>query len=188
VAADDEVGRTGARIEELLGELRSSADPEAAERAEELVGLLVRLYGAGLVRVVELATADGGACMDRLTGDPLVASLLVLHDLHPVPAEERIHAALEGVRPYLGSHAGGVEYLGLDEDGVVHLRLQGTCDGCPSSVVTVKTAIERAILEKAPEVVAVEVEGMVEPGPEPAFIPLGSVGLKCPTALEETVA
>jgi len=68
--------------------------------------------------------------------------------------------ALDQVRPYLGSHAGGVELLGVDPEGVVHLRLEGSCDGCPSSTMTVKLAIERAIEEAAPEVTAVEVENL----------------------------
>jgi len=68
--------------------------------------------------------------------------------------------ALDKVRPYLGSHAGGVEYLGIDDLGRVHLRLQGSCDGCPASSVTVKMAIETAILEAAPEIAGVEVENV----------------------------
>ncbi len=84
----------------------------------------------------------------------------MLHDVHPDDTETRVLAALDQVRPYLGSHAGDVEYLGVDGEGVVRLRLQGSCDGCPSSLVTVKTAIEKAIEEAAPEVVRVEVEGV----------------------------
>jgi Fe-S cluster biogenesis protein NfuA len=68
--------------------------------------------------------------------------------------------ALDEVRPYLGSHAGGVELVGIDPDGVVQLRLEGSCDGCPSSTQTVKLAIERAIEEAAPEVTRVEVENL----------------------------
>ena len=79
---------------------------------------------------------------------------------------------MEEVRPYLGSHAGGVEYLGLDADGVARLRLEGSCHGCPSSTVTVRMAIERAILEAAPEVARVEVEGMLEE-PAPALLQIG---------------
>lgn len=183
----DELGRASARIEELLAELRSSGDEAAADRAEEAIGLLVRLYGAALGRVVDLA-GDDRALLDRFAGDPLVAALMVLHGLHPVPVDQRIHDALDGVRPYLGSHAGGVEYLGLDGDGIVHLRLEGTCHGCPSSLVTVKTAIERAILDAAPEVVAVDVEGVADASPAPAFIPVESIGLRCPTELEDKVA
>jgi Fe-S cluster biogenesis protein NfuA len=50
---------------------------------------------------------------------------------------------------------------------VVHLRLEGSCDGCPSSTQTVKLAIERAIEEAAPEVTRVEVENLTrERSPE----------------------
>jgi hypothetical protein len=70
----------GARIEELLGQLRATSDPATAEVAEEVVRLVVELYGAGLERAVELA---GPEAVDRFVEDELVASLLVLHDLHP---------------------------------------------------------------------------------------------------------
>ncbi len=152
----------GSRIEHLLDEL-GSVDPLVQARAEELVRLVVELYGAGLARVVELAGEAGPAGRELLAGmagDELVASLLVLHDLHPEPVEARVRKALDRVRPYLGSHAGGVELLGVDAEGVVRLRLEGSCDGCPSSTVTVKLAIERAIEEAAPEVTRVEVEGL----------------------------
>ncbi|HEX3212523.1 MAG TPA: NifU family protein [Actinomycetota bacterium] len=147
----------GTRIEELLGQLRATGDPGTAELAEEVVRLVVELYGAGLERTVELA---GPQALDRLVEDELVASLLVLHDLHPKDTQTRVVEALDQVRPYLGSHAGGVELLGVDTEGVVHLRLEGSCDGCPSSTMTVKLAIERAIEEAAPEVTAVEVENL----------------------------
>ena len=147
----------GSRIEELLGQIRATGDPGTAELAEEVVRLVVELYGAGLERTVELA---GPQALDRLVEDELVASLLVLHDLHPKDTETRVVEALDQVRPYLGSHAGGVELLGVDTEGVVHLRLEGSCDGCPSSTMTVKLAIERAIEEAAPEVTAVEVENL----------------------------
>jgi|GraSoiStandDraft_27_1057306.scaffolds.fasta_scaffold456203_2 Fe-S cluster biogenesis protein NfuA len=148
----------GSRIELLLAELRSAGDPATAAKAEELVRLLMQFYGGGLARVVELADE---AQLARLADDELVASLLVLHDLHPRSTEERIRQALDRVRPYLGSHAGGVDLLGVDQAGMVHLRLEGTCHGCPSSTVTVKLAIERAIEEAAPEVAGVQVEGVV---------------------------
>jgi Fe-S cluster biogenesis protein NfuA len=147
----------GTRIEELLGRIRSAGDPGTAETAEEVVRLVVELYGAGLERAVELA---GPEVTERLAGDELVASLLVLHGLHPKDTETRVVEALDKVRPYLGSHAGGVELLGVDLEGVVRLRLEGSCDGCPSSTMTVKLAIERAIEEAAPEVTAVEVENL----------------------------
>jgi Fe-S cluster biogenesis protein NfuA len=167
------VKQAGDRIEEILAMLRS-AGGDCAAGAEELVGLLVGLYGDGLSHVVAtLAEAGppGGALLARLTEDPLVESLLLLHDLHPLDVDARVQRALDQVRPYLGSHAGGVEYLGV-RDGVARLRLEGSCHGCPSSTVTVRLALEDAVKNAAPEVTGVEVEGMTEP-PGPTLLQIG---------------
>jgi Fe-S cluster biogenesis protein NfuA len=88
-----------------------------------------------------------------------------LHDLHPETTEQRIQAALDRVRPYLGSHAGGIDFLGVDDDGVAHLRLEGSCDSCPSSAATVENAIGKAVLEAAPDIVRITVEGVAAPAP-----------------------
>ncbi|MDX3187333.1 NifU family protein [Streptomyces sp. MN03-5084-2B] len=163
-----EVDRVGERIEQLLGEF-SGAD---AELAEDLVHTLIEFYGAGLARIVEVVGADR-ALLDRLAEDDHVRGLLVLHDLHPRSTHERVTEALDKVRPYLGSHAGDVEFVGI-EDGVLRLRLQGSCDGCPSSTVTAKYAIERMVREVAPEIADVVVEGVVDetgPGGRP-LLPL----------------
>jgi Fe-S cluster biogenesis protein NfuA/nitrite reductase/ring-hydroxylating ferredoxin subunit len=157
-----DIQAVGERVEALLAEFASTSDPTTAGRAEELVGLLVDFYGAGLARILELLDEQA---VTPLLADKMVVGLLVLHDLHPQSTEERVLAALERVRPYLGSHAGDVEYLGLDPDGTVRLRLAGSCDGCPSSALTVKMAIEKGIEDVAPEVTKVEVEGVA---PDPA--------------------
>lgn len=167
------VAQAGERIEELLASLRSRGG-SAAGTAEELVRLLVGMYGDGLAAIMA-ALADAGepgrAIIDRLTGDPLVEGLLLLHGLHPLDVDARIQRALDQVRPYLGSHAGGVQYLGVT-DGVARLRLEGSCHGCPSSTVTVRLAIEGAVQDAAPEVTEVVVEGMTAP-PEPKLLQIG---------------
>lgn len=151
------------RIDALLDELAEIGDPTVRERVEEVVRLLLELYGAGLARIVGHVGEGDGPVVDRLVADPLVSSLLVLHGLHPVDVETRVEQALEKVRPYLGSHAGGVTYLGIDEEGVARVHLEGSCSSCPSSSVTVKHSIERAIVEAAPEVVRVAVEDVEKP-------------------------
>ena len=175
------------RIEALLAEVRALGDPRARETAEELVRLLAEFYGAGLERMLEIVDEAGaGELFDRFTQDDLVASLLILHGLHPQDVESRIAAALDRVRPFLGSHGGDVRLLGV-EDGVVRLRLEGNCHGCPSSTVTMKLAIERAIEEAAPEVARIEVEGVAEEtGIEAAAAggDLVQIGLRCPSELE----
>ena len=69
----------------------------------------------------------------------------------------RVEAALDSVRPYLGSHGGDVELLEVADDGVVRLRLLGSCNSCPSSSVTLELAVEDAIEAAAPEVASIEV-------------------------------
>lgn len=150
---------TGDRIEELLDQLESSLDDRDWEHVQDVVGLVTELYGGGLARVVELAGEDLDL-RQRMAEDDLVASLLVLHDLHPLDLDERVRLAVDSVRPYLASHGGDVEVLGIDgSEGVVVLRMLGSCDGCASSSVTLELAVQGAIEEAAPEITRIEVDG-----------------------------
>jgi Fe-S cluster biogenesis protein NfuA len=161
-----DVQAAGDRVEALLTRLGGVADAAVVASAEELVRTLVELYGAGLDRVMEIVTETGSAeTLHRLSTDDLVSGLLIVHDLHPLSTAERVRMALEGVRPYLGLHDGGVELLDVEPSGVVRLRLTGACDGCPSSQATITDAIERAIAAAAPETTGVEVEADEKPGP-----------------------
>jgi Fe-S cluster biogenesis protein NfuA len=151
------------RVQDLLGSLDEIADPVAQARVQELVGTVLELYGAGLERILGvIADAGEGAIHIRkaLLDDGIVASLLLIHGLYPVPLEERIAEAVESVRPFLASHGGGVEILSV-EDGVARLRLQGSCNGCPASASTLEHALKEAIDEAAPDLLALEVEGAV---------------------------
>jgi Fe-S cluster biogenesis protein NfuA len=140
-------------VEALLDRVEAFPEPER-EIATELVQALLEMYGEGLSRIV--------AACDVPVEDELVAHLLLLHGLHPVPVRERVLGALEEVRPYLAAHGGGVELLNVAE-GVVHLRLEGSCNGCPSSAVTLRTAVEEAIARAAPDVDRIETEGVAAP-------------------------
>jgi Fe-S cluster biogenesis protein NfuA len=164
-----------ARVEGLLEQLESLPDPVARATATDVVQALLELYGEGLGRIVDvLAEHDDGTLASALSGDELVAHLLLLHGLHPVPVRERVQGALQSVLPYLESHGGSVELLTV-EDGVVHLRLEGSCSGCPSSTMTLKLAIEEAIFKAAPDVEEVRAEGAV-PAAAP---PPGLIQLEC---------
>ena len=155
---------TGERVEALLADLRSHAGPQVAGTAEELVSCLVELYGAGLARITEIVAESEPELMAKLVADPLVESLLLVHDLHPLDTSARVRRAVEEVLPQLGSHAGEVEYLGLDDQGVLRLRL--TQGGC--SADTVRDLIEKAVAAAAPEAAGVGIE-LVAP---PAELPL----------------
>src|ERR687885_875163 len=164
---DAEVRELVARVESLLGDLD--------ERATEAVRALVELYGEALRRITERTQ------LDQFVEDELITHLLLVHDLHPVDVETRVRRALDDVRPYLGSHGGDVGLLGV-EGGVARVRVEGTCNGCPSSTVTLRNAIEEAIMRAAPELERVEAEGVAEPQPQPVLVQIGS--LQCPTELQ----
>jgi Fe-S cluster biogenesis protein NfuA len=149
----------GDRIEALVEELHDTADPRMYARVEELLRLVTDLYGAGLATVMGLAARDSPDLVGTLAGDELVASLLLVHGLHPDSLEQRVNGALERVRPLLATHGGDVELLEIDPDAAaVRLRLAGNCDGCPSSALTLQSAVETAILEAAPEILIIDVD------------------------------
>jgi Fe-S cluster biogenesis protein NfuA/nitrite reductase/ring-hydroxylating ferredoxin subunit len=149
------------RVQRLSAELERVQDPHARGVAEQLIGAVLELHGEGLERMLEALDDD---TRRRLSDDGVVASLLLIHDLYPVPLEERVQHALDEVRPYMESHGGDVELLGID-DGVARLRLKGSCDGCAASSSTLELAVEKALEESAPDLLGMEVEGAVPAGP-----------------------
>ncbi|WP_407687431.1 NifU family protein [Mycobacterium sp. HUMS_1102779] len=162
---DDAQWRTaGDRIQTLLDSC-AAGGAAAGDRARQLVREVVGLYGAGLERILGLADDPGLA--ERLATDDLVASLLLVHGLHPHDVRRRVSDALERVRPYLGSHGGDVELIGIDGD-TVRLAFTGSCKSCPSSAVTLELAVEDAIRAAAPEVGAIEVVAAEPTGVIPA--------------------
>ncbi|WP_328350611.1 hypothetical protein OG800_05660 [Streptomyces sp. NBC_00445] len=152
-AAPVNAEQTGRRVEEVLERLTASGDPAAAAAAEELVRSLMDFYGAGLARILHLLSSAPGELPAGLLGDGLVASLLVLHDLHPEDRDTRIARALDGVREHT------LEVVGFDdESGTLTLRAReaGGC-GCGSGTGA-REAAEAALACFAPEVRAVDVQ------------------------------
>ena len=150
--APDAAEVTAQRIDELLAELHARPDPRAAAVAEELTCCLVQLYGAGLERI---AARLGPAQVLDLCGDPLVESLLLVHDLHPMDTETRIRQALERT----GRPPGDIEHVRVDENGIAHLRLATSERGCAVHQV------EAVVRQAAPEVDGVVVESPAAPPP-----------------------
>ncbi len=69
---------------------------------------------------------------------------------------EKVATAIDGVRPMLQAHGGDIELVGVDEStGVVCVKLQGACSGCPSAAMTLKMGVERHLKEHVPEVTEV---------------------------------
>ena len=70
--------------------------------------------------------------------------------------KEKVQAAIDKIRPMLAADGGDVELIDVTEEGVVQVRLQGACSGCPMSQMTLKNGIERIIKQEVPEVKSVE--------------------------------
>jgi Fe-S cluster biogenesis protein NfuA len=152
------------KIEGLIAQIRNSTDPELRETALELIQILMEFHATAIDRMMEITSEAGDAGWDaigRFGRDQLVSNMLLLHGLHPLDLDTRVRDALESVRPYLHSHGGNVELMDIS-GGAVRLKLTGSCHGCPSSAVTLKTAIETAIYETAPDVTSIHCEDVPE--------------------------
>lgn len=163
------------RIEELLREFEAASDTGVRAKAVELVRLLMEFHGAGLERMTEIvagAGVQGQTILDDFARDELVSHLLLLYGLHPEDVEARVRGALDKVRPYLHKHGGDAQLLAVD-NGVVRLSLEGSCNGCPSSSAPLKQAIERAILDAAPDVTEIVAYGLVGQATTSALVQIG---------------
>lgn len=162
---DTLAGRVDAAVAAL-----ADLDPAARAAAEELKAALEAIHRAGLTTIVSRMRADDGArpLLFDLVDDPVVRMLLTLHGIirpDPVTLAER---ALAAVRPQLHSHGGDVALVRI-EDGVAFVRLEGACNGCSMSSVTLRELVETALQQGVPSLLAVEV---VPAEPSPAVIPV----------------
>ncbi|MGV9348573.1 NifU family protein [Streptomyces spiralis] len=167
-----------ARIDELLAGLDCAPGP-TVRLAVEAVRLLTEVYGEALARVLERAD---DALARQLAEDELLEHLLVLHGIHPEPAERRAARALERLRPAVQERGGDVEWAGVD-GSVARVRLS-TGGGCGSGCGggsgdvggAVREAVRQAVLAAAPELTAVE--SVADPSDRraaPAFVPLDAL-------------
>jgi hypothetical protein len=150
-----DVDATVRRIEDLLEEL-GGADTQLRGQTEEVIRLLMHLYGTGLSRALEIL---GHETAGRLAEDKLLGSILLLHGLHPVDAETRIAEALHRVERRLDGHR--VSLSGI-VDEVARIRVERNGAPLPSGLAA---AIEHAVAESAPDVMGIEIEGLPEPAP-----------------------
>jgi Fe-S cluster biogenesis protein NfuA/nitrite reductase/ring-hydroxylating ferredoxin subunit len=163
------------RVQSLTEALEDLPDGHARQVAEDLVGTMVELYGEGLTRIfdaIDAAGEVGAGIREELVADGVVASLMLIHDLYPIDLPTRVEEALASVRPYLESHGGNVELLGV-ADGVARISLVGHCKTCPASAATLELAIKQAIDEAAPDLLGLEVEGIASPPARPHAPNLG---------------
>jgi nitrite reductase/ring-hydroxylating ferredoxin subunit/Fe-S cluster biogenesis protein NfuA len=148
-------------------------DPQARSVAEELKAAVEAIHRAGLVTMVRRMRADDAAraALFELVDDPTVHLLLSLHGIVRPDPVTHANQVLESVRPQLHSHGGDVS-LARVEDGTAFVRLEGACNGCSMSSVTLRNLVEEALVQGVPSITAVEV---LPSEPTPTLIPLESL-------------
>jgi Fe-S cluster biogenesis protein NfuA len=176
-------------IDKMVRALEEAKDPVLRANAKELVQALMTLHGACLERMLEVigqSGESGKSIIDTVARDGVVKSVLLLYGLHPVDIKTRVLEALEKVRPSMRSHAGTVSFVGMDDAGMLTLRMEGK-GGCGSSASALKKAVEQAIYEAAPDISGIIMEGFVEKASaSTGFVPLASLSATVQQAIPES--
>ena len=160
------------RVDDAVSAL-DDLEPAARKVAEELQASVEAIHKAGLTTIVRRLRADDATrtALFELVDDPVVHLLLSLHGIVRPDPVTHANQVLETVRPQLHSHGGDVSLVRV-EDGTAFVRLEGACNGCSMSSVTLRNLVEEALVQGVPAVTAVEV---VKDQPSPTLIPLDSL-------------
>lgn len=167
-----EFEKLATRVDDAMRAL-AGLDPMSRAIAEEVKASVEAIHRAGLVTIVRRLKSDEATreALFELVDDPVVHLLLSIHEIvrpDPVAVTNRV---LTEVRPQLQSHGGDVVLVRI-EDGTAFVRLEGSCNGCSMSSVTLRNLVESALTDGVPGVGAVEV---LPNEPSPTLIPLESV-------------
>ncbi|CAM2854222.1 hypothetical protein BST27_06380 [Mycobacterium intermedium] len=157
------------RVDDAVSAL-ADLDPKSRAVAEELKAALEAVHRAGLVTIVRRMREDDAAraVLFELVDDPVVHLLLSLHEIIRPDPVTHANRVLVSVRPQLQSHGGDVTLVRV-EDGTAYVKLEGACNGCSMSSVTLRNLVEQALVEGVPAISAVEV---LPNEPSPTLIPL----------------
>lgn len=151
----------------------AALDGAAGEAARELQAAVEEIHRVGLTTIVRAMRdrPDTREVLFALVDDPVVHLLLSLHGIVRPDPTTHAQRVLTAVRPQLQSHGGDVS-LDHVADGVAHVRLEGACNGCSMSAVTLRNLVEEAVVAEVPSITRVEV---VRDAPAPALIPLDAL-------------
>jgi hypothetical protein len=168
------------RLGTLVGEIDQVPGGGSKVAARELVQLLMEVHRSGLERIMELvfqtgseSGASGGAIIDRLGQDPIVRNLLLLYSLHPDDLETRVSRALDVARARLRKFDSRVELVSLHQ-GTVQLRLQTSGHTRGSTMKDLRSIVEGAIYDLAPDLLSLTILAPEEESFS-GFVPLQSL-------------
>jgi hypothetical protein len=164
------------RIEQLVQEIESTADPATRATAKELVQCVMDLHAAAMERIVDVIAKLGepaAAILRSLSHDELVGSLLVLYGLHPEDFATRAQRGLERAQQLLARRGAGARLIAINDSTVqVHLDTNG--HNCGSTRGEFESIIRGALFETVPD--AAEI--IIEPAQSESasgFVPLESL-------------
>jgi len=132
-------------------------EPDARTKALALRDAVDRVTKDALLKLVRRLRADerGGDLLVDALALPEVYALFGKHEIIKPTLAHRVAAALELVKPYLNSHGGSIELVGIEGD-VAMVRLQGSCTGCSMSAQTLRAGVEDAVKSRVPEITRVQ--------------------------------
>ncbi len=176
------------RVAEIYDHLMQCPDPKVVDAVGEMMDLVDAFHREGLGRLVEMIRAwRGEIFLESVSQDEVTGEFLAAYDLgEPVDdrdmqaAAEAVDAALEEIRPFVESDGGMITVESI-KDGVVTVRLLGSCDGCPSSSATLTGGLEEALRRHWVNFRRLEVADAdagaaapaATPEPEPALLQIG---------------
>ncbi len=174
MASEATVQKQLQRVGELVGRLESSSDPNVKAMARELLEALMAFHGAALEKILELIAGSGEAgnsVILKCGSDEVVSSLLLLYGLHPLDLHTRVMRALEKSENFLAAQGATAKISSID-NGAVTVRLHVKPSGCGSSAATMKSSLETAILNAAPDASSIVIEAIDLGLAQSGFVPL----------------
>ncbi len=179
------------RVASLIQEIEHVADPNVRDTMHQLMQSVLDLHRGGLERMLEIIRgSDGGAALiPLLAGDARLASVLLVHGLHPVPFESRVAQAIDDLRPRVRAHGYVIDRVEITPEQAVRVALSpiGRRAARFSTAVVTET-IEMAMYETAPDFTSLAIDGLIDDEtaprvsaprsaaqPQVAFVPMSAV-------------
>jgi hypothetical protein len=148
------------RIEELVQDIESTADPAIRATAKELVQSVMDLHAAAIERILEIVTKagePGTRIVASLGADELTGSLLVLYNLHPEDFATRVHRGVERAQQML-VRRGAVVHLLAVGDGTVQLKIDTNGHNCGSTTTELQSIVRGALFEAVPDATEIMID------------------------------
>ncbi len=150
------------QLNTLVEQIESYPDAKIREKTLDLVQIILALHREALRRVLTSfdSLPEKEQMLSRIAADDVVRAILLIHGLLPNDLQTRVAVAIDELRPFLISQGGDVELLGVNE-GHAQMRLMRNGQGAPP-ISALKLEIEKALIEAAPELLGIEIEGVAE--------------------------